>query len=87
MSAAVGKAYEALQDEEQVAFCKDIAEEAKKQLETRVRAVCVRACTCVCLCVCVCLGGGGLADVKDANSSQQMEQEALFVSCTCGRRK
>lgn len=36
--AAVGKAYEALQDEEQVAFCKDIAEEAKKQLETRVRA-------------------------------------------------
>ena len=43
--AAVGKAYEALQDEEQVAFCKDIAEEAKKQLETRVRVVCV--CVCV----------------------------------------
>ena len=51
VSAAVGKAYEALQDEEQVAFCKDIAEEAKKQLETRVRAV---LCVCVCVCVCVC---------------------------------
>ena len=74
MSAAVGKAYEALQDEEQVAFCKDIAEEAKKQLETRVRAVCVCVCVSVCVCVCVCacvrVCVVVLVDVKDANSGR-----------------
>ena len=33
---AINKAYKMFQDEEQVQFCKDVAEEARKQLETRV---------------------------------------------------
>ena len=43
------------QDEEQVQFCKDVAEEARKQLETRVITCDVICTTDTCREACACI--------------------------------